>query len=448
MATASRRHCRRSGVGEQLACSPARRRRLGGRRQAPPLLRTSTAAVAALSLALLSSPAAAQVAVRGEVVHTLAGPALRPGVVIARDGRIDWVGPAAEARVPPGFRVLDAAVVTPGLIDAHSVVGLAGILNQRAGNDTQVEDQDQLELSDPIQPELRAVDAYNAREELVAWLRSFGVTTVHTGHGPGALVSGQTMIVKTRGATVEEALVEPLTMVAFTLGPAVSSRFESPGTRGKGVAMLRADLLKARRYLEKQDDADPAKRPDRDLELEALGKVLAREVPAMITAQSATEIMTALRLQREFGFELVLDGAAEAYLLLEEIRDAKVPVLLHPPMVRPGGEMRNASFETAAKLRQAGIPFAFQSGYESYVPKTRVVLFEAAIAAANGLGFDGALEAITLGAARILGVDGRIGSLERGKDADLALFDGDPFEYTSRVCAVVIEGVPVSEQCR
>jgi imidazolonepropionase-like amidohydrolase len=403
---------------------------------------------APILVVLLASTAHAQVAVRGEVVHTLAGAPLRPGVVIARDGKIEWVGPAGQARIPDGFRVLEAAMVTPGLIDAHSVVGLAGILNQRAGGDTQVEDQDQLELSDAIQPELRAVDAYNAREELVAWLRSFGVTTVHTGHGPGALSSGQTMIVKTRGSTVEEAVVEPLTMIAFTLGPGVSARYKSPGTRAKGVAMLRADLLKAQRYVEKQGAPDPAKRPDPDLKLDALAKVLRREVPALVTAQTATEIMTALRLREEFGFELVLDGAAEAYLVLDAIRAAGVPVILHPTMVRPGGELQNASFETAAKLRQAGIPFALQSGYESYVPKTRVVLFEAAIAAANGLGFDAALAAITLDAAKILGVDGRVGSLERGKDADLALFDGDPFEYASRVCGVVIEGVVVSEECR
>jgi imidazolonepropionase-like amidohydrolase len=404
--------------------------------------------IAAAILAVGAIPASAQIAVRGQVVYTMAGEPLRPGVVIARDGKIDWVGPAAQARIPDGFRVLENAVVTPGLIDAHSVVGLAGIFNNRSGGGSQVMDQDQLELSNAMQPQLRAVDAYNAREELVAWVRSFGVTTLHTGHGPGALASGETMIVKTRGDTVEEAVVEPLTMVAFTLGPGVSARYKSPGTRAKGVAMLRASLIKAQRYLEKQASEDPAKRPDADLELDALARVLRREVPALVTAATATEIMTALRLQKEFGFDLVLDGAAEAYLVLDEIRAAGVPVILHAPMARAGGELQNAAFDTAAKLRDAKIPFALQSGYESYVPKTRVVLFEAAIAAANGLGLDGALAAITLDAARILGIDQRVGSIEKGKDADFALFDGDPFEYTSKVCGVVIEGVVVNETCR
>ena len=118
-------------------------------------------------------------------------------------------------------------------------------------------------------------------------------------------------------------------------------------------------------------------------------------------------------------------------------------MLLHPPMERPFGDFENMSFTTAAKLRNAGIPFAFQSGFTSYVPKTRVVLFEAAIAAANGLGMENALRAITLDAAKIIGVEDRVGSIEVGKDGDLALYDGDPFEYTTHCVGVVIEGRPV-----
>ena len=328
-----------------------------------------------------------------------------------------------------------------GLIDAHSVVGLAGILNYD-------HDQDQLDTSDPIQPELRAIDAYNAREKLVEWVRSFGVTTLHTGHGPGAVISGQTMLVKTRGETVEEALVDSVATVAATLGPMVERYFRSPGTRAKAVAMLRAELLKAQAYRRKLRASDPARRPEPDLGMETLVRVLDGEIPLMITAQQVPEIMAALRLQREFGFRLILDGAAEAYLVLDEIKQAGVPVILHPTMVRPRGETVNATLETAARLYEAGIPFAFQSGFESYVPKTRVVLFEAAMAVANGLPRTVALEALTIQAARILGIADRVGSLEPGKDADLVLFDGDPFEYTTHVCGVIIEGEPVHETCR
>lgn len=404
-------------------------------------MRRFFAAVSALWAGLaLAAPAAAQVAVRGETVHTMAGPPIRNAVVLIRDGKIERVGPASRVRIPAGYRTLSARVVTPGLVDAHSVVGLAGYLNQ-------AHDQDQLETSDPIQPELRALDAYNPREELVGYLRSLGVTTLHTGHGPGALIAGQTMVVKTRGENVGEATVDSATMIAMTLGSGVGANFKSPGTRAKGIAMLRAEFLKARDYASKT--AGPAdKRPARDLGLETLARVLKGEMPALVTAQKATDILGALRLAEEFGFRLVLDGAAEAYLVLDEIKRAAVPVILHPTMVRLSGETQSATLETAKRLREAGITVALQSGYEAYVPKTRVVLWEAAVAAANGLAFEDALRTITLDAARVIGVEKRVGSLERGKDGDVVLFDGDPFEYTSHVCAVLIDGEVLSESCR
>ena len=406
------------------------------------------ALVAAMVLAgAAPPPAAGQVAVRAETLHTVSGPVLENAVVIAgADGAITWLGPAAEADIPSGVEVLEAAVVTPGLVDPHSVVGLAGPLNSNVG---QVRDQDQLDRTSPIQPELRAIDAYDAADTLVEWVRSYGVTTLHTGHGPGALISGQTMIVKTRGRNTEEAVVAPVRMLAATLGNAVSANFDSPGTSAKGVAMLRGALIGAQAYQQQVrraaaggPDAQPPPAPD--LAREALVGVLEGELSLLVTANTATEIAAALRLQREFGFDLVLDGAAESYLLLDEIRAADVPVLVHPPMSR----VRNGSFETASRLAEAGIPFAIQTGFEDYVPKTRVLLWEAAIAAAYGLGRERALEAVTLGAARILGIDDRVGSIEVGKDADLVLYDGDPFEYTSHVCGVVIESEVLSRECR
>ncbi len=425
--------------------------------------RLNAAACAALAV-LAAIPAAAQVAVRADALHTVSGAPIENAVVIAgADGRIEWVGPAAEARVPDGVNVLEAAVVTPGLVDARSVVGLSGALNSNVGP---VRDQDQLERSSPLQPDLRAIDAYDANETLVEWVRSYGVTTIHTGHGPGALVSGQTMIAKTRGRNVEQATIAPVRMLAATLGAAVSSNFESPGTSAKGIAMLRNALHDAQAYLdqirkaeegggeengdsdgngEEDGDAKAARKPPpRDLAKEALGQVLDGELSLLVTANTVAEMASALRLRREFGFDLVLDSAAESYLLLDEIREAGVPVLLHPPM----GRVRNGSWETAAQLADAGIPFAIQTGFEGYVPKTRVLLWEAAIAAANGLGMERALEAVTLSPARILGIDDRVGSIEVGKDADLALFDGDPFEYTSRICGVIIESEVMSAECR
>lgn len=371
-----------------------------------------------------------QLAVKGETVYTMAGAPITDGVVLIRDGKIERVGPASSVPVPAGYEVVEAKVVTPGLIDARTVVGLAGYLNQ-------THDQDQLETSAPIQPELRAIDAYNAQEFLVGFLRSHGVTTIHTGHGPGAVISGQTMIVKTYGDTVEEALIDSTTMLAVTLGSSVRDNFQSPGTRSKALALLRQELLKAQEYGKKRAAKESQAR---DLRMEVLADLLEGKVTAMVAAHMANDIMTALRLQKEFGFPMVLDGAAEAYLVMDEIKAAGVPVFIHPTMLRTSGDARNVSFETAAKVRAAGIPMAFQSSYEGYVPKTRVVLYEAAVAVANGLPFDEAMHALTLGAAKILGIDQRVGSLEVGKDADLAMYDGDPFEYLTSATGVVVNG--------
>jgi len=164
-----------------------------------------------------------------------------------------------------------------------------------------------------------------------------------------------------------------------------------------------------------------------------------------VTVNRATDIDAILRIAAEFNIRIVIDSGAEAYLCLERLKAAGVPVILHPSMRRAGmGETENISFETAAKLRVAGIPFALQSGYEGYVPKTRVALFEAAIAAANGLTTEQALAAITSDAASILGVADRVGSLRPGLDGDVAIFDGDPLEYTTHCTGVVIDGRIVS----
>jgi imidazolonepropionase-like amidohydrolase len=387
---------------------------------------------------LLAACASAQnLAVKGETVYTMAGPPITNGVVLIENGKITKVGPASEVAIPAGIETKSAKVVTPGLVDAHSTVGLTGYLNAPT-------DQDQLEKSAPIQPELRALDAYDAHERLIEWVRSFGVTTMNTGHSPGALVSGQTMIVKTRGNTVEEAVIVPSAMVAATLGDqARAETGKSPGTRGKQIAMLRAELIKAQDYMKppaKKDD----KPKDRDLKAEAFVSILKGDLPLLITVDRSRDIITAIRLAKEFNFKLIIDGCAECGMVLKEIKASGYPVIVHPTMQRAGGETENISFETASHLRDAGIPFALQSGFEPYVPKTRVILFEAAIAAANGLTFDQALASITIDAAKLIGVANRVGSLEPGKDGDVAMYDGDPFEYTSHCVGTAIEGRMVS----
>ena len=333
-------------------------------------------------------------------------------------------------------------------------------------------DSDQIEHSAPLQPELRAIDAYNPREELVEYIRSFGVTTIHTGHAPGELMSGQTLIAKTTGNTIEEALMVDGRAIAATLAESsAKSGKASPGTRGKQMAMLRSLLIEAQEFQtklnakanpkpavsdgtenekngtekEKEKETEPIAR---NLRLESLVEVLAGKKALLITADRAQDIASAIRLGEEFKIRIWLDSAAESHLMIPQIKAAGISVLLHPSMARASGEKENLSFQSASKLHAAGIPFAIQGGFEAYVPKVRVVLFEAAIAAAHGLSYDAAIESITISPARILGIHDRVGSLEVGKDADLALYDGDPLEYTTHCVGVVINGKVVSTLVR
>lgn len=380
----------------------------------------------------------AQIAVRADSIFTITSPLIRNGVVLIKNGKIESVGTADQIKIPDNYKVYSAKVVTPGFVDARTLVGMSGALNIPV-------DQDQLEKSSPIQPDLRAIDAYNPDEILVKTVRDYGVTTIHTGHGIGALVSGQTMIAKTKKGTAESVTMVPYAMLAMTFGPEVSGNFSSPGTKAKQVSMIRAELMKAQDYLKKMSDKDSTKRPAFDLKMDALSKLLKGETKALVTANTAVDIMNAIRLAKEFKLKLVLDGAAESYRLMDEIKSAKAEIILHATMARNDDDRLNMSRETAANLYKAGIPVSIESGYEGYVPKTRIILFEAAQAVAYGLPFEEGLKSITLNPAKLLGVEKRVGSIEAGKDADLVLFNGDPFEYTTNVTMVMIDGVVVSE---
>jgi imidazolonepropionase-like amidohydrolase len=370
----------------------------------------------------------AQIVVIGETVYTMNGEPIKNGAVVINNGKIEKIGNNVTVQIPAGYKVIQAKVVTPGLIDAHTVVGLNGYLNQP-------HDQMALDGSSVTQPELRAFDAYNTEERLIEWIRGFGVTTIHTGHQPSALISGQTFIAKTVGKTVEDVTIVPTAMISVTLGEdALAGSGRAPGTRAKQVSMLREMLIKASNY----------KGEPRDLKMEIMNKVIKRELPLLVTANKAQDIMSALRIAKEFNLKIVLDSATEAPLVINEIKASGFPVIVHASMTRT----ESLNLETAAKLKAAGIPVALQSGYEPYVPKTRVLLFEVGMAAANGLSMRDALATVTIDAARILGIDKRVGSLEVGKDADLALYDGDPFEWTTHCVGTIIDGKVVSGAIR
>jgi imidazolonepropionase-like amidohydrolase len=370
-------------------------------------------------------------------VFTAAGGTIADGAVLIEDGKVRYVGPRAKLDLPAGTPVLTAAAVTPGLIDAHTVVGVSGQLNVTA-------DQDQDELSDPNQADLRVLDGFNPAEPLLEFLRMNGVTVVHALPGRANVIAGQTGIFRTYGHAAEQMAVRFPAGVLVNLGEVPKTAYPNklPTTRMGTASLVRSAFAQAQSDARKRAALkDDDKRPPRNLRLEALQLALDGKVPVVFSAHRADDLATALRLAKEFGLRAELDLATEGYLMADALAEAKVPVIVHPTMQRAGSlETFHSHLCNAALLADRKVPLALGTGFEAYVPKTRVLRHEAAMAMVNGLGFDRALAAITIDAARVLKIDDRYGSLEVGKAADLVLYDGDPFEHTTHVTHTVMEG--------
>ncbi|HET6882005.1 MAG TPA: amidohydrolase family protein [Pirellulales bacterium] len=370
-------------------------------------------------------------------LHTVAKEPVTGGAVHVRDGKVVYAGPREGFELPADVPVISAAAVTPGLIDAFSIVPLSGAYNIAA-------DQDSDETSDPNQADVRALDAFHPSEPLLRYLLQQGVTVIHACPGRDNVIAGQSGLFRTHGTNAEQMAVRFPQMMIFNLGEIPKETYgdRKPNTRMGTASLVRAALSDAANYARKRKAAkDEASQPDRNLKHEALGQVLEQKLPAMFAAQRADDIVTALRLTDEFKLKSRLSLGAEAYLLTDRLAASKLPVIVHPTMQRVGGiETYNSSLSNAAVLADKGLLIAICSGAEGYVPKTRVARFEAAMAAVHGLGFDRALRAITLDAAKILEIDDRFGTLEPGKTADLVLYDGDPFEYATHVTAVALDG--------
>ena len=269
-----------------------------------------------LFAALLSVTAGAtDLVIVAEQVFTVSGPVIEDGVVYIEDGRITKVGHKDDLPIPEGTPHLQTQVLTPGLVDGLSVAGLTGVMNQ--GND-----QDHRERSSPINPQLRALDGYNPWEDLVGWLREHGITTVVAGPSPGNLISGRTLIASTESAPLDEVVRVPEGAMVFTLGEMPKSLFAGrggPESRMGTAAEVRQALAGAKEYAERR--ALPvADRPPIDLGQEALVSVLNRETRAVIVAHRSDDILTALRIAKEFNLDLILAGGTEAYL----VRDSEL----------------------------------------------------------------------------------------------------------------------------
>ena len=369
-------------------------------------------------------------------IHIGDGTQIAPGVILIAQGRIRAVGTPEQVAIPPGTAVLTAAEVTPGLIDPFCVAGLSGAWNIPA-------DQDQDELSNPNQAELRVVEGFNPREPLLSYLQAQGVTIVHVTPGRQNVLAGRSAIFRTDGPTVEAALLRSDAALVINLGEIPKSAYKdkAPQTRMAIAAIIRKAFADAQSYRRKREGG--AKDTPVSLKSEALIPALEGRIPVIFVAQRRDDIQTALRIAAEFRLRPILALASEAYRLLPELKQAGAAVFLHPPMQRVGSSLETLHATTISPflLDKAAIPFALCTGFEGYVPKVRVLRQEAAMTLARG-GLDHArtLRCVTLDAARLLGLEKDYGSLHPGKVADVVLYDGDPLEHKTHVTHTIMAG--------
>ncbi len=375
-----------------------------------------------------SAPATAQerpIAFTGATVHTMAGPPIENATLVIHKGKI--VAVDANAAIPAGAERREARgmVIMPGIVDTHSHIG------QVAGADR----------SSPIQPEVRAMDSINPRDASIAKARAGGVTTANVMPGSGFLMSGQTFYMKLRdGSTVEDIAYffpDGAVMGGMKMANGTNPIRETPGfpgTRAKSAALLRAALTDARPYCRGKE-----RRAKPDLGKEALCEVLSGRRLVHFHTHRADDIMTVLRLQREFGFKVLIQHGMEAWKVAPELAAARVPVSAIV-VDSPGGKLEamESRLETPAMLEKAGVLTSLHS--DDGIIDSRMLIRSAALAVRAGMSREGALRALTINGARQLGLEGRIGSLERGKDADFLILRGDPLSTYGQVMETWVEG--------
>lgn len=342
-----------------------------------------------------------------------------------------------------GCDVFDAEgmYAMPGIIDAHSHIGMWEDGMGREGSDGN-------EATNPVTPEMRSIDGINPFDRCFKEAVACGVTTAVTGPGSANVVGGTFVAMKLYGRSMDEMILKfPVAMkAAFGENPKrVYGDKATPATRMAIAAILRKALAGALDYAKKIENAkdDPSKMPERDLGKEALLPVIRRELPLKIHCHRADDILTAIRIAKEFNVRFTLDHCTEGYLipdlLKETIEETGAGIIIGPLLTdRSKIELRNVSFSAPKALYDAGIDFAMMTDHpvipEQYLPVC------AALAVREGLPEDAALRSITINAARITGIDDRVGSLEVGKDADIAVFSGHPLDFRSRCVLCTVDG--------
>ena len=370
------------------------------------------------------------------------GQPIEQGILLIQNGKITAVGDARTVRLSSDVVIIDVKgkTIMPGLVDSHSHIG------EPAGADG----------SAPIQPDVRILDSVNPRSGSIQRAQSGGITTVNVMPGSGHLDSGQTLYLKLRddAVKIEDLLIygadgKYMGGIKFANGtnPMRTGGGVFPGTRGKSAALVREQFVRAREYADKVKKAgsDKSKLPPRDLALETLAEVLDGKRVVHFHTHRADDIMTILRLQKEFGFRLVLHHVSEGWKVADEIAKAKVPcsIIL---IDSPGGKLETTDirFETPAILDKAGVLFGFHT--DDYITDSRFFLREAAIGVRGGLSPEKAIYALTMANAKILDLDKRVGSLETGKDADFIVLSGDPLSVYTHVLQTYVEGKKVFDR--
>lgn len=377
-------------------------------------------------------------AVTNAKIITMAGTDFDKGTVLIEQSKIREVG--SNVVIPDEAEIIDAEgkIVMPGLIDAHCHVGILEETYRVEGNDLN-------EMSDPVTPHLRAVDAINPEDLGFTDALEGGITTVVTGPGSGNVIGGVNLAMKTAGKIIDRMIIKnPIGLkIAFGENPkrVYGGNKKAPMTRMATAALLRENLVKAQNYMRKLQTAEkePDKAPDRDLKMEALVEVLKGNIPLRAHAHRADDIMTAIRIAEEFNLKIIIEHCTEGFKIADELAQRNVPAIVGPTLSnRAKVELQYRTHENAGILSRAGVKVAMMTDHP--VIPINYLYLEAALAVKAGMEETEALRSITINAAEIIGLDDRIGSLEKGKDADLIILDGPPLEIKTRVKMVIIDG--------
>lgn len=362
------------------------------------------------------------------------------GYILVKDGKIQAVGPMDEC--PEDKDIIDAGgkYVLPGLVDAHTHVGMTEDAVGFEGDDLN-------EMTDPVTPHLRAIDAIYHADRSFEEARQWGVTTVLSGPGSSNVICGQFAALKTYGRSVDEMILkEPCALkVAFGENPksVYHEKNHSPSTRMATAAILREQFYKAKEYMEEWEeywkDKEENDKPEFDMRLETLIPALKGEMIVKMHAHRADDIITAIRIAKEFNLKITIDHCTEGHLITDILKENNVRVILGPMLTdRSKIELRNQTLAAPGILAKAGIPVAIMTDHPC-VPIQHLLLC-AAIAVREGMPEEEALKAVTINAARAAGIDDCVGSLEPGKDADIVIYSGYPFDIRTKVDMTIING--------